>query len=46
MENRIEINEVDLGDDTLTADPTLGSGVLLTLNTRQMNLLLLSLGLS
>jgi hypothetical protein len=27
MENTIEINEVDLGDDTLTANPTLGSGV-------------------
>ena len=27
MENTIEINEVDLGDDTLIADPTHGSGV-------------------
>jgi hypothetical protein len=27
MENTIEINEVDLGDDTLTVDPTPGSGV-------------------
>ena len=27
MENTIEINEVDLGDNTLTADTTYGSGV-------------------
>jgi hypothetical protein len=27
MENTIEINEVDLGDDTLTADPIHGSSV-------------------